>query len=111
MANFEVDGEIWGDFDLQGKEMEELLAFAEEAEPDPTKIIDRGPGGHSYYDDVIDKETVSWCFAYARQHSEDAYIQDRVRNFQDMNREYLQRHGTNMPGYDATYFPEDAANQ
>jgi hypothetical protein len=93
------------------QQMEEDFALAHLAEPDPGNVMDRGPGGTCYYDDVIDDEVVAWCFVYARQHPEDEYIQQRVGDFQQMNLWHRQKHGADMPGYDATYFPEDAADQ
>jgi hypothetical protein len=109
MAYIEMDVETFDCAPLSGKALEEAFAIADEAEVDPSKVIDRGPGGVHYYDDCIGEDVVQWCFDYARKHPEDEYIQTRVRNFQTMNRNYRERSGgRNMPGYDTTFFPEDA---
>jgi hypothetical protein len=108
MAYIEFDGEILVLGPPSGKALEEAFAFADEAEVDPSKVIDRGPGGVHYFDDCIGEDMVLWCFAYARKHPEDDYIQTRVRNLQTMNLDYREKAGRNMPGYDSTFFPEDA---
>jgi hypothetical protein len=113
LATFEIDETFWRDFGLTPEALEEALAeealaFADEAEVNPSKVISRGPGGHHYYDDVIGEDVVSWCIAYARQHPEDEYIQERVRRFQELNEE-LKKKGKHLLGYDESFFtgPEE----
>jgi hypothetical protein len=65
------------------------------------------PEGWRYYSDVLDGPTVAWIIAYAKEHPEDEFIQGRVHDFQEMNRDFRKRTGRNMPGYDTTFFAED----